>query len=198
LALGAIAHQSVLAALGQARARFPFAHGALHELPRGLLLADSYHCSRLNTNTGKLTPEMFERVFAALRERLRAAAEAGSAALAHQPRLVALPVARLLGLALVRLLLALGEAELALGDAALVEIERERHQRHALPADGADHAAQLLLVDEELALAARLVVEARRRLVLGDVGVDEPELAALFGRIGLVDAGVARAQHLHL
>lgn len=70
LALGAIAHHAVLAAKGLRRAAYPFAHGALHQLPDGILLADSYHCSRLNTNTGTLTPEMFEAVFAALTERL--------------------------------------------------------------------------------------------------------------------------------
>jgi uracil-DNA glycosylase family 4 len=70
LALGAIAHHAVLAAKGLRRAAYPFTHGALHELPDGMLLADSYHCSRLNTNTGTLTPEMFEAVFAALTERL--------------------------------------------------------------------------------------------------------------------------------
>ncbi len=66
LALGAIAHQTVLAALGHRPGRFPFAHGRLHVLPDGRLLADSYHCSRLNTNTGRLTAAMFESVFAAL------------------------------------------------------------------------------------------------------------------------------------
>jgi uracil-DNA glycosylase family 4 len=66
LALGAIAHHAVLAALGFRRARFPFEHGRLHGLPGGLMLADSYHCSRLNTNTGKLTPAMFEAIFATL------------------------------------------------------------------------------------------------------------------------------------
>jgi uracil-DNA glycosylase len=72
LALGAIAHNAVLAATGLRRARFPFAHGAMHELPDGgLLLADSYHCSRLNTNTGRLTPAMFEAVIAALAQRLQ-------------------------------------------------------------------------------------------------------------------------------
>jgi len=69
LALGAIAHQSVLTAFGLRRAAYPFRHGALHELPDGLVLADSYHCSRLNRNTGTLTPEMFEAVFAALANR---------------------------------------------------------------------------------------------------------------------------------
>ena len=70
LALGAIAHNAVLAAKELRRAAYPFAHAALHELPDGVLLADSYHCSRLNTNTGTLTPAMFEAVFAALKERL--------------------------------------------------------------------------------------------------------------------------------
>jgi len=66
LALGAIAHQAVITALGFRRALFPFKHGRLHDLPCGLTLADSYHCSRLNTNTGKLSPAMFEAIFATL------------------------------------------------------------------------------------------------------------------------------------
>ena len=60
----------MLAAKGLKRARYTFAHGAMHELPDGTVLADSYHCSRLNTNTGRLTPEMFEAVIAGLAERL--------------------------------------------------------------------------------------------------------------------------------
>lgn len=67
LALGAIAHHAVLTALGFRRALFPFEHGRLHALPSGLTLADSYHCSRLNTNTGKLSPAMFEAIFELLR-----------------------------------------------------------------------------------------------------------------------------------
>ncbi len=70
VALGGIAHDAVLAALGLRRASLPFAHGALHDLPEGRLLADSYHCSRLNTNTGRLSAAMFEAVFAGLLERL--------------------------------------------------------------------------------------------------------------------------------
>ena len=66
LALGAIAHHTVVAVLGFRRGLFPFAHGRMHPLPTGLVLADSYHCSRLNTNTGKLTVAMFESVFATL------------------------------------------------------------------------------------------------------------------------------------
>jgi uracil-DNA glycosylase family 4 len=67
LALGAIAHRAVLMALGAKAASHPFAHRAQHELPAGkggsLRLFDSYHCSRYNTNTGRLTTEMFEAVF---------------------------------------------------------------------------------------------------------------------------------------
>jgi len=73
LALGAIAHQSILAALDLSRGRFPFAHGRLHVLPDGVLLAGSYHCSRLNTNTGKLTVAMFEEVLRAVAHYLDAA-----------------------------------------------------------------------------------------------------------------------------
>jgi len=65
LALGAIAHQTVLTALGERRAAFPFKHAAVHALGR-VRLADSYHCSRYNTNTGRLTPAMFEAVFTAI------------------------------------------------------------------------------------------------------------------------------------
>jgi uracil-DNA glycosylase family 4 len=67
VALGRIAHETTLRALGEKPARFPFAHGAVHDAG-GLRLHDSYHCSRYNTNTGRLTPAMFEAVF----ERVRA------------------------------------------------------------------------------------------------------------------------------
>lgn len=63
VALGRIAHESVVAALGGRRADLPFAHGAHHAVG-DLRLYDSYHCSRYNTNTGRLTPEMFRAVFA--------------------------------------------------------------------------------------------------------------------------------------
>jgi uracil-DNA glycosylase family 4 len=62
LALGRIAHDSLLVALGEKRSRYPFGHGAEHRLSRGGLLFDSYHCSRYNTNTGVLTTGMFEDV----------------------------------------------------------------------------------------------------------------------------------------
>jgi uracil-DNA glycosylase len=64
LALGTIAHQAVLLALALRKSRFPFSHGACHPLPDGGTLYDSYHCSRYNTQTRRLTPAMFEAVFA--------------------------------------------------------------------------------------------------------------------------------------
>ncbi len=64
LALGRIAHDSVLRALEAAPSRHPFAHGAVHHLERAKL-TDSYHCSRYNTNTGRLTKSMFQDAIAA-------------------------------------------------------------------------------------------------------------------------------------
>jgi uracil-DNA glycosylase family 4 len=68
LCLGTIAHDAVLRARGQRLAAFAFRHGALHELPGGLILADSYHVSRYNTSTRRLTPPMFDAVIAGLHE----------------------------------------------------------------------------------------------------------------------------------
>jgi len=62
LAIGRVAHEGILDALKVKRSAFPFAHGARHDLPSGLVLFDSYHCSRQNTNTGRLTTAMFEAV----------------------------------------------------------------------------------------------------------------------------------------
>jgi uracil-DNA glycosylase family 4 len=70
LALGRVAHDAVLAALDLVRSAAPFAHGSVHTLHPGLLLADSYHCSRQNTNTGRLTIPMFDAVFRELRVRM--------------------------------------------------------------------------------------------------------------------------------
>jgi uracil-DNA glycosylase family 4 len=67
LALGRIAHDQVLAAFGLKKASYAFAHRRRHELPGGPVLFDSYHCSRYNTNTGRLTVEMFEGVFQDIR-----------------------------------------------------------------------------------------------------------------------------------
>jgi uracil-DNA glycosylase family 4 len=74
LALGTVAHGAVLAALGHRPKDRPFGHGARHVLPDGVLLVDSYHCSRQNTNTGRLTTAMFHSVIAALRQHLDDAA----------------------------------------------------------------------------------------------------------------------------
>jgi uracil-DNA glycosylase family 4 len=70
VALGTVAHTAVLDALGLRRRDHPFGHGATHALGQGAVLADSYHCSRYNLNTGRLTAEMFEAVFAAVRRHL--------------------------------------------------------------------------------------------------------------------------------
>lgn len=65
IALGRIAHDAVLRAAGARLAAYRFGHGAIHRLADGRHLIDSYHCSRYNTNTGRLTPEMFRDVFRA-------------------------------------------------------------------------------------------------------------------------------------
>ncbi|SBV32801.1 Uracil-DNA glycosylase superfamily [uncultured Sphingopyxis sp.] len=63
IALGRIAHDAALRAAGERLAVHRFAHGAVHALPDGRHLVDCYHCSRYNTNTGRLTAEMFADVF---------------------------------------------------------------------------------------------------------------------------------------
>ncbi len=70
LALGNIAHQAVLIASGLKRSGYGFAHAARHVLPHGLTLLDSYHCSRYNTQTRRLTAQMFEDVFVQIRREL--------------------------------------------------------------------------------------------------------------------------------
>ena len=76
LALGLIAHDAVLLALGLKRAAYKFAHGAMHALPEGvsgkagMTLFDSYHCSRYNTQTRRLTQPMFEQIFTAIQGRI--------------------------------------------------------------------------------------------------------------------------------
>jgi uracil-DNA glycosylase family 4 len=68
IALGQIAHQSAVKALGGKLPKARFGHLAEHRMPSGIVLIDSYHCSRYNTNTRVLTPEMFQAVFARARE----------------------------------------------------------------------------------------------------------------------------------
>ena len=72
LALGKGAHDQILRALTVRPAgAYSFIHGRLHDLPTGLKLADSYHCSRYNTNTGRLTTAMFEDVFETIRKMIK-------------------------------------------------------------------------------------------------------------------------------
>jgi len=76
LALGQISHNAVVKTLGGRQSAFKFGHGIRHELPhpanrgQNLALIDSYHCSRYNTNTGRLTTEMFEAVFKKISKQL--------------------------------------------------------------------------------------------------------------------------------
>ena len=72
LALGVVAHDAVLLALGMRRAAIRFRHNAQHEMPRRLTLYDSYHCSRYNTQTKRLTPDMFRNVFTDIARHLAA------------------------------------------------------------------------------------------------------------------------------
>lgn len=69
IALGVLAHTAVLKACGIRQSHVRFRHGAVHELPDGLVLCDSYHVSRYNTNTGRLTDEMFQDVVRAALQR---------------------------------------------------------------------------------------------------------------------------------
>ena len=72
LALGRIAHESILRAFNVRLKDAPFAHGAVHKVGARRRLYDSYHCSRYNTNTGRLTAQMFEEVFIRLRSDIEA------------------------------------------------------------------------------------------------------------------------------
>jgi uracil-DNA glycosylase len=77
LALGTVAHQAVLRARDLRVAGYPFAHGASHDLDNCTRLFDSYHCSRYNTNTRRLTPDMFHEVFGAIRRYVDRSKHAG-------------------------------------------------------------------------------------------------------------------------
>jgi uracil-DNA glycosylase len=78
LALGRVAHESFVLACGARRANYPFAHGRVHQIGK-LALFDSYHCSRYNTNTGVLTPDMFRTVVANVRAHLKSEVTAAGA-----------------------------------------------------------------------------------------------------------------------
>lgn len=78
IALGKIAHDAVLRALDLRLSAHPFAHAQLHRLAESLTLIDSYHCSRYNTQTRRLTPEMFAEVFRLARSALSAGDSQGA------------------------------------------------------------------------------------------------------------------------
>ena len=69
MALGGIAHRAIIKALGERQVEFKFTHAAIHNLG-GFHLIDSYHCSRYNTNTRRLTEPMFEEIFVIARQML--------------------------------------------------------------------------------------------------------------------------------
>jgi uracil-DNA glycosylase family 4 len=75
LALGGIAHTAVLKAVDAKKKDFPFGHALEHHLPGGRTLFDSYHCSRYNTNTRRLTPEMFDAVIQNIARRINSRTE---------------------------------------------------------------------------------------------------------------------------
>lgn len=68
LALGRVAHETTLRSLGLRLKDYPFTHGEVHHLPDQFILVDSYHCSRYNTSTKRLTVDQFEAVFAKIRD----------------------------------------------------------------------------------------------------------------------------------
>lgn len=70
LALGTIAHNAILTAMDLAKKNFKFTHAARHELPNKLILYDSYHCSRYNTQTKRLTTKMFNDVFLLIKKEI--------------------------------------------------------------------------------------------------------------------------------
>ena len=76
LSLGKISHDAVVRTTGGKMKDYPFQHGRFHTLPTGLTLADSYHCSRYNTNTGRLTEAMFHDVIRAIAVQLGSESQA--------------------------------------------------------------------------------------------------------------------------
>ena len=90
------------------------------------------------------------------------------------------------------------QRQLDFGDAALVEVQRQRHHGHARSLHFASQLFDLAAMQEQTALACGRVAEAPGRSVLGDVGVQEPEFAALLGRVGLGDRRLSGPEALDL
>ncbi|CAK9067298.1 Type-5 uracil-DNA glycosylase (TTUDGB) (Uracil/hypoxanthine/xanthine DNA glycosylase), partial [Durusdinium trenchii] len=169
LCLGKIAHDNTLRAMGARIAAHKFAHQAQHDIDfedRRIRVFDSYHCSRYNTNTGRLTEAMFEAVFADIR---------------------AVLVAALDRLALVDRLLALGEPDLKLGEAASVEIQAQRNDRPPFACHRPGQLGDFLAAEQEFAAPPRLVIEPVRPGIGRNVRIDEEHLVILRPDIGLSD-----------
>src|SRR5712671_2400917 len=116
----------------------------------------------------------------------------------QQPAALALPAAFLFGLALVVKLLAARERNLDLGAALFIEIELERHERHALTLDGASELVDLAAVQQQFARPFGRMVEASTLPVFRNIGIDEPDLPIASVRVGFSDRGLAQAQRLDL
>ena len=71
LSLGLVSHKAVIKALGLKQSKYPFIHGKIHRLDDGRAIIDSYHCSRYNTNTKRLTEEMFSEIFIQIKAQLK-------------------------------------------------------------------------------------------------------------------------------
>lgn len=71
LSLGLVSHKAVIKALGLKQSEYPFIHGKIHQLDDGRAIIDSYHCSRYNTNTKRLTEEMFNEIFTQIKAQLK-------------------------------------------------------------------------------------------------------------------------------
>jgi len=134
--------------------------------------------------------------------RSRASGKAGwpdaSTPLAEQAAFLALPVATLLGFALVVQLFAARESQLELGAPAVVEVDAQGNERHAFALDRADQLVRFALMQEQFSRAARLMVQAIGLKVFGDIGVDEKDLAILLAGVGFGDVRLSLPQRFHL
>src|SRR5262245_57953346 len=153
---------------------------------------------------GRASSSAFDAQMVAARQaKAKALVKAGSAQvsplLPHQPRLLALPAALRGVLALVVQLLALCQRQPQLGAAAGIEVELERHHGHALALHRDRELVDLVLVQQQAAGAAGVVLEEGAcLLVLRDVRVDEEDAAVLGAGVAFGDVGLARAQRLHV
>src|SRR3569832_2971140 len=128
----------------------------------------------------------------------RRTGQLASATTSQQPLLLPLPVALLHRLTLIVDLLAARQCKLDFRSATAVKIERQRHQCQSLASDRALKLGDLALLEQQFALAPRLMVEAVAVAIFGNVAVDQPHFLAVNGGIGLRDRSLAGAQRLDL